>query len=335
MTASLWDKVLRRVQTKRFSTISKLKRASVRRHLQKLSDARSRFHGYPDVLVAFETFNKGHVMDSVLAPFLRAGFQNIVLFADGCADETSAKAARKLLGEGHFVLNCNNLHEVKAYSIAEKIADWLDVEFILLCQDDDLYPDEFAWLDAALLLMRENPGVATVGFNGGYDFSSQISDSDESYATAHFESYQRDGRAVAGLKPYYELLAVKPAFNISGFGYNFSSAINRAPQIVRTSFLKEIGGWPRQYAPFNYDDLHLCLTAWQRNYSVVHMPLPTVRRDVGIGGTRLFGAMGVDKRPAHLGRNWHLFYSEFGAFINSGRLSAQVNDARLRGVSNL
>jgi hypothetical protein len=331
----VWDKVLRRVQMKRFSIVSKLRRTSVRRHLQKLSSAQSRFQNYPDILVVFETFNKGHIMDSVLAPFLRAGFKNIVLFADGCADDTSSKAAKKLLGESHFVINCNNLHEVKAYSIAEKIADWLDTKFILLCQDDDLYPDEFGWLDAALLLMRKNTGIATIGLNGGYDFGSQISDSDESYATAHFESYQRDGRSVAALKPYYELLAAKPEFDISGFGYNFSSAINRAPQIVRTSLLKEIGGWPRQYAPFNYDDLHLCLTAWQRNYSVVHMPLPKIIRDVGIGGTRLFGAMGVDKRPAHLGRNWHLFYREFGTFINRGDLSALVNDARAREGSGL
>jgi hypothetical protein len=132
------------------------------------------------------------------------------------------------------------------------------------------------------------------------------------------------------LQPYYELEIINPDRVIGRFSYSYASIVNRAPLLVRRAFLKSIGGWPTQYAPFNYDDIHLSLKAWQLGHGAIYMPIPGIQRDFGIGGTRLFGQMTPNKRPAHLGRNWGYIYREFGDFINSGELAAVV--ARYRSV---
>jgi hypothetical protein len=298
-----------------------------------LREAECRFQSFPELLLAFQTFNKAHTVPYVLSPFLGEGFKNIVLFADGCVDKTLTVASALLRGRDHFVVNDNNLHEVLNYSLAEKIAEWSGTEFMLLAQDDDIYPKDFSWLQTALAMMKADPDIATIGFNGGYDFVGSVSDADDGFSSAIFVASRENGANYAKLEPYYKLVAVPHTLSWNGTPFNCVGLIDRAPQLVRISFLKEIHGWPRQYAPYNYDDIHLCLAAWRLGKKVVNMPLTGIRRDVGIGGMRLFNKVTTTKRPEHLARNWHLLFESFGEFINSGSLGDKVSQAR-RGAES-
>ena len=51
----------------------------------------------------------------VLAPFIEARFKNIMLFADGCIDETVAEAQCLLTGKRHAIIVVNDLHEIQNY----------------------------------------------------------------------------------------------------------------------------------------------------------------------------------------------------------------------------
>ncbi|HET7086180.1 MAG TPA: hypothetical protein VFI23_15495 [Rhizomicrobium sp.] len=311
----------------RLSLISKFRAPRVHRHIAMLRDMESRFQNFPELLLTFQTFNKAHTTRHILSPFLKAGCKNIVLFADGCADNTLKVASRLLPGKGHFVVNDNNLHEILNYSLAEKIAEWSGAEFMLLAQDDDIYPQDLSWLQAAIAFMKAHPDVATVGFNGGYNFVGSISDSDEGFATAKYVASREGGADYAKLEPYYNLISVPDAFRWNGTPFSYVDLIDRAPQLVRISFLKEINGWPRQFAPYNYDDIYLCLAAWKSGWKVAHMPLPGIMRDVGIGGMRLFNKVTTTGRRPHLARNWHLLFEAFGDFVNNGALRAVVTQA--------
>jgi hypothetical protein len=328
MLSDILKNVVQRASAAGLSFISRMKTGGVRRHVSLLQDADRAFQNFPEILVTFQTFNKAHTTQRVLWPFLRQGFRNILFFADGCADDTARIASKLLRGRNHFVVNCNNLHEILNYAMAAKLAEWNGTEFLLLAQDDDLYPSDFSWLAAAILLMRSDPDIATIGFNGGYDFTSSIADADGGFSTAAFASRNESGRVIAALKPYYELASVPRPFFAHGYPYNYVDLIDRAPQLVRISFLTEIGGWPRQFSPYNYDDIYICLAAWRSGKKVVHMPLSDIVRNVGIGGMRLFNNVTTTKRPDHLGRNWHILFEAFADFVNSGELRKKVAHAR-------
>ena len=215
--------------------ISRAKRPAIRRYLKTLAETAG-LEAYPNVLVVFETFNKSHLLNDILRPFLFNGFRAIVLFADGCADDTLKKAADLLLGTNHFVVNSNNIHEVMANSMAAQIADQLGVEFLLLCQDDDLYPTDMSWLDTALSLMSTNEKIALISGNGGYNFVGAIKDADAGYSTATYQGFQRGGRHVAVLQPYYEMEMINLDRVIGRFSYSYASIVNRAPLLVRKTF---------------------------------------------------------------------------------------------------
>ena len=328
MQSNILKKILRRGRLERYSFISRIKIPAIRRHLELLSIRQVEFKAFPGVAATFQTFNKGHMTGAVLLPFVRHGFKNIIFFADGCVDDTLQIASRKLLAKNHFVISCNNLHEVMTYSIASKIANWVGAEFLLLAQDDDIYPSDFSWLASALELMRLDSSLATIGFNGGYDFSAPIGDSDNRFSTAEYRVIETAGQATVKLGGYYSITNVAHPFSIGGFSFNYVDLIDRAPQLVRMSFLEEVGGWPLQFAPNNYDDIFLCLLAWRRGYKVVHMPVKTITRNVGIGGTRLLTTAATNRRPEHLGRNWHYVFAEFADFVNGGDLKNRVQLTR-------
>jgi len=322
-----------RARYKVYALQSILKKSRIQRHVTRLSCTEKNFNSFPNVAVIFQTFNKEHMIRKVLHPFLKSGFKNIVIFADGCADRTLQTASRMLQGRNHIVIGTNNLHEITTYSIASYLSPYLDADYLLLAQDDDIYPDDFSWLTAAIELMRTDLHIATIGFNGGYDFSAPIADSDPDFATAQHRSKESDGISVAELLPYFSIVSKKLSFSQNSYSYDYVDIIDRAPQLIRLAFLREAGGFPSNFAPYNYDDIFLCLAAWRRGYKVVHMPIRSVVRNVGIGGMRLFKTLMTNGRPAHLGRNWHYIYEEYSNFINSGELRREVEKAHSQEFS--
>ena len=115
------------------------------------------FEAYPNLLCVFQTFNKSHLIRLVLNPFIKKGFKNIILFADGCIDNTLVKAASILKGKSHAVIAVNDVHEIRNYRFAMTSEAAKNCEFALLMQDDDLYPVDFGWLDYGLDMMRQDP----------------------------------------------------------------------------------------------------------------------------------------------------------------------------------
>jgi hypothetical protein len=143
------------------------------------------YTNFANILCVFQTFNKSHLIKFVLRPFVKNNFKNILLFADGCVDKTVQKASLVLDGKNHAVISVNNVHEIQNYRFAMNSEWGRTAEFSLLMQDDDIYPEDFSWLEYALKMMSADPKLVVIGFAGGYDFL-KMNEPSETYETDLF-----------------------------------------------------------------------------------------------------------------------------------------------------
>lgn len=299
------------------------RRSTIRAHLRRRTAAGRSFSALPELLLTLQAFNKDFLLRRSLQPFLAGNLRHMLVFADGCADRTAATAHQLLSGPDHFVITANNRHEVANNRLALELARHQCCRFLLVLQDDDLYPPGLSWLERGLALFQSDPQLLVLGFNVGLDFLS-IESSSDAYLTSplrdrpevHPDAVGIDGAFLAirhGLPPHPPQLQ-----------HRYCQAVYRAPLLIRVEPFAAQGGFDSRFAPFQDDDTHFCLRAWSQGYRCALIQGLPVRRDMGIGGMRLMGHIGV-RRAAHTLRNIRLVHEEFGAAINDGRLQARVD----------
>lgn len=277
--------------------------------------------GYQDILCVFQTHNKAHILNEVLSPFLKTEFKNIILFADGCQDDTLVVAAALLDGKHHAVIHVNDLHEIANYRCAIN-SEWAsECKYMLLMQDDDIYPDDFGWLDKAISIMEADEKLAVIGFCLGinYSFIGSASDTFEN-DTAYF---REDG--THGLPGSFEATLALPV--TGGNLFRYCHSLNRAPHLIKISEFKNATSFDKRFEPFWDDETNYCLELWTRGLRVGILWNVPIYRNVGIGGMRLNGHLNQNKRPWHAKRNHNYIYEKYGEFINSGKLKQMVDDA--------
>jgi hypothetical protein len=289
------------------------------------------FECYPNILCVFQTFNKSHLINRILRPFIAAGFKKIMLFADGCIDETVSEAQTLLTGKQHAVIALNDLHEIHNYRFAINSEWGRKSEFLLLMQDDDLYPDTFDWLDYGLEMMKRDPKLAVIGYRSGVDFQKMCP------ASPTFESDQFGWN---GNKIYppggTEATLIEGADIGGGYGLNFQycQTIIRAPHLIRIAEFLQNTDFDEDFEPYQDDDSNYCLQLWSKGFRVGLVGGARIARDVGIGGMRLSNALTINSRPPHTKRNHDFLNERYSGFINSGELSILVENANKALVSS-
>jgi hypothetical protein len=326
MTAStLPPRLQRKLQRHWWSLRSLRRRGAIRRHLRRRGSAGARFTAYPELLLALQAFNKDFLLRRSLQPFLTAGLRHMLVFADGCCDGTASLAHRLLPGAHHLVIAANDRHEVRNNRLALDLARHQGCRFLLLLQDDDLYPPGLDWLDYGLELFQQDPRLLVVGFNTGLDFL-HLEPAADSYLTTplrsrpdvHADAVGIDGAFLAirhGLPPHPPRLR-----------HRYCQVVCRAPLLIRVQPFAEQGGIDPRFAPFQDDDTHFCLRSWSLGHRCALVQGLPVRRDMGIGGMRLMGHIS-QSRAAHTLANIRLVHAEFGQAINNGSIQTAVDAA--------
>lgn len=278
--------------------------------------ATQKFNELPDFCFVFQTFNKSHIIDQLLKPFLDMRVQNIIFFADGCVDHTFEKARTLLTGRNHIIINANDVHEIKNYRTSIAIADDIfSSKYLVLLQDDDLYESNLPeWLTTCSSLMDTFPELAIIGLNGGSNPIGPCSFADDSIQTTAFETIRDGARIMYRLGRSYtcEQSRIQPTRD--GSNWRFCSFVNRAPQVIRLDFLRSVECFPLDMCPFQFDDYFNCLSAWSNGWKVIHMPITGVARNVGIGGMRLVNNVTPNSRPIHFKDNWNKVVATFGNY---------------------
>ena len=297
--------------------LSRKKLGSIRKYVDFLEQESSKFSQYKNITLIFQTFNKSHVLVKVLEPFVNKGFKNIILFVDGCCDKTYERAKSLLTGSNHTIISVNNLHEVNNYNLALRICD---TDYACLLQDDDIYPSDFSWLDVGLKILLKNQEIVVLGFNGGSDF---VSISEPINDVSNLEFWQRDG--MYGLGEVYKCKLAQTPFKIDNFEFGYCQTVNRAPQLLRVNYIKEIGGIDQAFRPYQNDDQDYCLKAWNKGYKVGLVKGANIRRNYGIGGMRLVNNVTPISRPKHFRKNLKILYERYSEEINSGSIQCQID----------
>ncbi len=268
-------------------------------------------------------------MPAILKPILAKKAKNIIFFADGCIDRSAHRAHRLLTGKQHYVVQSNDTHEISNYRMATQMARALGCRHAVLLQDDDIYSNAlFDWVDRALAIMNQDTSIVIVGGNGGINFvPAGCRMADEGLTTARFEMWRDGDRRGFRLGTYQEMAfsPARPSEDLSAL--SFVAVVNRAPQILAIDAPLELGFFPVELEPFQYDDHYNCLQAWISGYKVLHLPTPSRRGNVGEGGMRLYNNVGLGSRPLHFCRNWNLFWERFGLPIYDGRIARILEKA--------
>jgi glycosyltransferase involved in cell wall biosynthesis len=297
----------------------------IRRSLQHRSRLGARFIERPSLMVAQLVFNKDFLLSRSLQPFLSASLRHLVVFADGCSDRSAAIAHRLLCGPDHLVVVANDRHEVANNRLALDLAIHQGCEYLIILQDDDLYPPGLAWVDYGLELFQRDPLLVVLGFNTGLDFLS-FQHAPDSYLSTPFRRRPDVHADAVGIDDAFLAIRYGLPPHPEQLSYRYCQAVYRAPLMIRVGPFARQGGFDSRFAPFQDDDTHFCLRSWVHGHRCALVTGLPVRRDMGIGGMRLMGHIAT-RRAHHTLRNIRYVYDEFGDLLNSGAVQSMVDEA--------
>ena len=296
------------------------------RHEQKLQDKvtssrildkGSVYINNPKLSLIVQFFNKRPNIKSIINALRLTSAEELIVIDDGSSDGSYEDWMKYLDKPNDFLLRCNDLFEVKTYDRAIGIAKG---EFVCLLQDDDIPPDNNAWVEQALTLFEALPDLLILGGREGLDFlmpDPVIPNQEPTYSRIGdignwpglFKNRIYD-------TPHY----IEPK---SGIPFMFTTSVNRAPTFLRRKQFLELGGINQDYAPFQFDDDEAGVRAWLAGYQVGLYP-SSFMRNVGAGGMRTFNSERVKKQSIINGKR---FYDAYAPIISSGKLQNMIDSA--------
>ena len=270
--------------------------------LEQLADIpQAPYNEKPRVTAIVQLFNKRQNIEAIVGGLLTPSVEEIIVIDDGSRDGALEILPRLLAGKNHFIIRSNDLFEIRTYSRA---LDFARGEIVALLQDDDIPPPGGKWVTEALDLFDRHPKLAILGGRDGLELKLKSNPSPDESPIAYNAVNQRDGRRI-------------------DLPFRFVEIINRAPMLVRRQTIQQLGSIDNAFAPFQCDDVDLCLRAWKSGFQVGLYATAFVR-DVGMGGMRLFNA---DKMGPQARKNWQIIYDRYGKDIASGHFAARVAEA--------
>lgn len=192
----------------------------------------------PFVTFIIQSHNKSlqvmHVVDK-LRTYPKA---EIIVIDDGSEGIHHKRLASYLNRGNEFLVRANDLYENVMYDKTIRMANGC---YIALMQDDDDFKD-LTWVDRAIHLFEQYPQMAILGGKDGMDFTIDKQQK-------KFEFF-----------PYTDGLSAD---------FRFVAHVDRAPMwINKALFMEKLKHIDFSFAPFQFDDIELCLRAWLNGYQV-------------------------------------------------------------------
>ena len=223
--------------------IDKIRLAVVKRFVKKKQKCYADWaaKGYvnePLVTFIIQSHNKSlqvmHVVDK-LREYPKA---EIIVIDDGSEWVHHKRLARHLNRGNEFLVRANDLYENVMYDKTIRMANG---RYIALMQDDDDFKD-LTWVNRAITLFEHYPQMAILGGRDGMDFTID-------QQQKKFDFF-----------PYADGLSAD---------FRFVAHVDRAPMwINKALFMDKLKHIDFSFAPFQFDDIELCLRAWLNGYQV-------------------------------------------------------------------
>jgi glycosyltransferase involved in cell wall biosynthesis len=285
--------------------------------ISQTSEPSSIYTGSPKISVIVQFFNKKPNIKSIINALRLTSAEELIVIDDGSSDGSYEDWMQYLNRRNDFLLRCNDLFEVRTYDRAIRMAKG---EFVCLLQDDDIPPDNNAWVEQALTLFEALPNLVILGGREGLDFLIP-----EPVIPNQEPTYSRIGDIGSWPGLFKNRIYPTPHYieAKSGVPFMFTTSVNRSPTFLRRKQFLEIGGINQDYAPFQFDDDEVSVRAWLAGYQVGLYSCPFVR-NVGAGGMRIFNSERVKKQSIINGKR---FYDAYGPIISSGELQNRIDVA--------
>ena len=129
-----------------------------------------RYQERPAVSFLIQSFNHCDNVPIYVERLRLLPAQEIVVCEDGSLDGSLDAWVERLDQPNDFVVRSNDLHEIRAYDRAMRLARG---DLICLMQDDEVPPEDGAWLDDALSLFETYPDLVVLGGYLGFAGSSR------------------------------------------------------------------------------------------------------------------------------------------------------------------
>lgn len=223
------------------------------------------------------SFNRVSNIDQLLAGLRRLGNHEIIVCEDGSLDGSLAKWITHLDYPNDFLIRSNDIHEIRA---TDRAIRYTSAEIVCLVQDDDVIPQDTAWLDDVLIRFDRYADLAIIGGFMG------------------FASFHPDPNIT------------KPLWGPAPF--QLVQHVNVGPYFIRKKHYEALGGWDYSFSAVGEPGIgfecELCLRAWLNGYQVGYSFIP-FKGPPGHysldGGTVLFA--GTERRNNQLRNHKKIF----------------------------
>lgn len=187
----------------------------------------------PTVSFIIQSHNKSVQVKHVVNKLRNYPRAEIVVIDDGLDYNHHISLMRFLNRGNEFLLRANDLYENVMY---DKTIRMVNGRFVALLQDDDDFKD-LSWVDDAVFYFEKYPELAILGGRDCLDF------------------------AIDKQKGRFDILDYDlPTKDID---FCFVPHVNRAPMwLNRSLFLEKLKHIDFDFAPFQFDDVELCLRTW-------------------------------------------------------------------------
>ena len=248
----------------------------------------------PRLAFIVQSFNRVSNIEQLIGGLRGLGDHELIVCEDGSLDGSAEKWMSYLDRPNDFLIQSNDLHEIR---ILDRAIRFARADIVCLVQDDDLIPRDTGWLESALGQFADNPRLAILGGFMGFE---------------SFDPDPAEARRIWG-----------------GEQFRFVHHVNIGPYFIRRSSYEALGGWEYSFSqvgePGICFDNELCLRAWMNNYQVGYSFVPfkgPAGHYATDGGTVLFSN---DVRVRNSVRNSATIFQRYGP--HATRIDKLVADA--------
>lgn len=197
----------------------------------------------PRLAFIVHSFNRISNIDQIAEGLRAAGPYELIVCDDGSLDGSRERWLAHLGRPNDFLIQSNDLHEIR---VTDRAIRWARAEIVCLIQDDDVIPAEPSWVESALSHFDADPALAIIGGFMG------------------FQSFDPDPEVAL------------PFWGPDEFRYVHH--VNIGPYFIRRHSYEELGGWDYTFSapgdPGICFESELCLRAWTEGHRVGYSFVP-------------------------------------------------------------
>jgi glycosyltransferase involved in cell wall biosynthesis len=275
------------------------------------------YRDVPGASLILLSFNHRANVDRLVSRLRRTAADELIVCDDGSIDGSERRWLRHLTRPNDFLIRSNDLHEIRTYNRAVGLARG---RLVCLLQDDDIPPEDGAWVGQALALFDRHSELGVLGVFQGWSLDFQ---SDVLRPRQVFGARRSGTKDAAATIPFRD-----PAV---GIPFMFVEGVNLGPVWFRRDVFVTLGGFDLAFSgpgePGILLDHDICLRAWLGGWTVALYGSAAFERNVGGQGTLMFGRAARDR---NVKRNFERLRETYGPRMPA--IDAMVADANRRLV---